>query len=134
MPEATAIDADLEGPVSPPRDNGELVFAAPWERRVFGLTVALCRSHACEWEAFRQHLISRIAEDKTRPYWESWAAALEDLLADTRTLAPKELQARHEELLARPPGHDHHHRAQTGAASRLPRTPTREEQTWQRAD
>ena len=26
--------------VSPPRNNGEIVFAAPWERRAFGLTVA----------------------------------------------------------------------------------------------
>ena len=26
------IDNDLEGPISPPRDNGEIVFAAPWER------------------------------------------------------------------------------------------------------
>ncbi len=28
MPEPAAIEADLEGPVSPPRDNGEIVFAA----------------------------------------------------------------------------------------------------------
>ncbi len=39
--EASAIDADLDGRLSPPRDNGELVFAAPWERRAFGLTMAL---------------------------------------------------------------------------------------------
>ena len=65
------IDADLIGPVSPPRDNGEIVFDAPWERRVFGLTVAACRSGACDWERFRQRLIARIAEDEARPYWQS---------------------------------------------------------------
>ena len=109
MAETLGIDADLEGPVSPPRDNGEIVFAAPWERRVFGLTVALCRSEECEWESFRQRLIRRIGEDETRPYWESWEAALEDVLAETATLPRAELDVHHQAFLARPPGHDHHH-------------------------
>jgi nitrile hydratase accessory protein len=109
MTEARAIDADLEGPTSPPRDNGEIVFAAPWQRRVFGVTVALCRSEVCEWEGFRRRLIARIAEDQARPYWESWAAALEDVLADTSALPRVELDARHREFRARPPDHDHRH-------------------------
>jgi nitrile hydratase accessory protein len=109
MSESVRIDADLEGPVSPPRDNGEIVFAAPWERRVFGLTVALCRLDVCEWESFRRALIRRIAEDETRPYWNSWAVALEDVLAETSTLGRAELDSRQLEFLARPPGHDHHH-------------------------
>ena len=104
-----AIETDLEGEVSPPRDNGEIVFAAPWERRVFGVTVALCRTDAFEWEAFRRRLIARIAEDEARPYWESWAAALEDLLAETATVAADEVDAREREFLARPHGHDHEH-------------------------
>lgn len=104
---AEAIDADLEGSVSPPRDNGEIVFAAPWERRVFGVTIALCRSERCDWKAFRSRLIARIAEDQQRPYWESWAAALEDVLAGTETLQRGELDARHVAFLARPHGHDH---------------------------
>jgi nitrile hydratase accessory protein len=109
MPETPGIDADLAGRASPPRDNGELVFAAPWERRIFGITVALCRSQACGWESFRGRLIGRIAEDETRPYWESWAAALEDVLAETATLTRAELDLRHQAFLARPPGHDHDH-------------------------
>src|SRR4030081_1110625 len=109
MADTPGIDADLEGSVSPPRDNGELVLAAPWERRVFGRPVALCRSDACEWETFRRRLIGRIAEDDTRPYWNSWAAALEDVLAETAMLAPGELDVQHQTLLARPPGHDHDH-------------------------
>jgi hypothetical protein len=106
--EQSTLDTDLNGPVSPPRDNGEIVFDAPWERRLFGLTVALCRSDACGWEAFRQRLIQRIADDETRPYWRSWAAAFEDILFDTATLMPAELDARHRELLERPLGHDRH--------------------------
>ena len=108
MTEPSKLDADLNGPVSPPRDNGEIVFDAPWERRLFGLTVALCRSDTCDWESFRQRLIQRIADYGTRPYWRSWAAAFEDILFDTATLMPAELDARHHQLLEPPPGHDHH--------------------------
>jgi nitrile hydratase accessory protein len=89
------IDADLKGPISPPRDNGEVVFAAPWERRAFGLTVALCRSGACDWEDFRSRLIARIAEDERRNYWASWATALEDILRSTAALDRRELDALH---------------------------------------
>ena len=105
----TAIDTDLQDFVSPPRDNGEIVFAAPWERRAFGLTIALCRSGACDWEGFRARLIARIAEDESRPYWRSWAAALEDVLEDTAALARVHVDAREREFAARPPGHDHRH-------------------------
>jgi nitrile hydratase accessory protein len=107
MTDTAGIDADLEGPVSPPRHNGEIVFGAPWERRLFGLTVALCRSGKCEWEAFRQRLIRCIAQDETRPYWRSWAVALEDLLADSSVVEPAELDGRQREVLNRPVGHDH---------------------------
>ena len=103
-----SVDADLEGPLSPPRDNGEIVFATPWERRVFGLTVAACRSGAFDWEAFRQRLIRRIADDELRPYWRSWAAALEDVLETTGILARGELDDRHREFSTRPAGFDHH--------------------------
>jgi len=105
----TAIDADLEGSVSPPRDNGEIVFAAPWERRAFGLTIALCRSGACDWEGFRTRLVARIAERQSRPYWSSWAAALEDVLDDSAALARAQIDVREREFAARPHGHDHHH-------------------------
>jgi nitrile hydratase accessory protein len=106
---AETIEADLEGSVSPPRDNGEIVFAAPWERRVFGVTIALCRSGHCDWEAFRRRLIARIAEDEQRAYWQSWAAALEDALASGGALGSAELDARVEAFTARPHGHDHAH-------------------------
>ncbi len=102
------IDADLNGAITPPRDNGEIVFGAPWERRVFGLTVAACRTGACSWELFRQRLIRRIADDEQRPYWQSWAAAFEDVLTQAAVLTGGELDDRHRELLMRPAGFDHH--------------------------
>ena len=109
MTETSGIDTDLVGELSPPRDNGEIVFEAPWQRRVFGLTVALSRGGRFGWDAFRDQLIAHIDEDESQPYWTSWAAALEDVLAATATLAPDELDARYEALLARPHGHDHRH-------------------------
>ena len=32
---------DTEGPAAPPRANGELVFTAPWQSRIFGTTMHL---------------------------------------------------------------------------------------------
>lgn len=103
------INADLDGPISPPRDNGEIVFAAPWEQRVFGLTIALCRSPACDWEAFRRNLIRRIAGAPDMPYWQNWTLALEDVLTATSTITPSELDTRSREVLNRPPSRAHHH-------------------------
>src|SRR5438128_5637498 len=107
MSDPRRLDVDLEGSVSPPRQNGEIVFDAPWQRRVFGLTVALCRSSACGWESFRQGLIRNIAERSDLPYWQNWALALEDQLAGLSLVSLAELDARHHELLQRPSDHDH---------------------------
>ena len=107
MTNPTDFSAQLVDGAEPPRRNGEIVFAAPWERRVFGLTMALCQSGTCEWETFRQRLIKRIAENEARPYWESWSAALEDVVATESLLTQAELNSRHREFLERPAGHDH---------------------------
>lgn len=109
MTETSAIEADLVGAVSPPRENGEIVFEAPWQRRVFGLAVALSRSGQFAWDAFRDRLIARIAEDESRPYWTSWAMAFEDVLATSEAVEAAELDARTEAFRRRPRGHDHRH-------------------------
>lgn len=74
---ALMVDAD-----APPRDNGELVFAAPWEARVLALAVAVVRQLGLPWDAFRQRLIMAIADSPERAYYESWAVALESLVVD----------------------------------------------------
>jgi len=96
---------DLDGPGAPPRANGELVFAQPWERRVFGVTMALTRQ-VFSYDDFRQHLMMRVREFPERPYWESWLAALEDALS-AACVSDLNVDARLAELLARPHGHDH---------------------------
>ena len=84
--------------VEVPRRNGELAFDAPWRARVFGLAAALVQTRfEDDWEPFRARLIAAIAAEEARPYWESWTAALEDLLvaadlvsaADLDTLTPR---------------------------------------------
>jgi nitrile hydratase accessory protein len=105
---------DVAGPAAPPRQNGELVFEAPWERRVFGLTMALVEAGAIEYARFREHLIAEIAAwEASRPpeeswsYYRCWARALEALLIDQSALRSSELETRVEALAQRPHGHDH---------------------------
>ena len=70
----------LGGEAAPPRDNGELVFQAPWEARAFALAVAVVEQLDLPWDEFRQRLIIEISADPDRPYCESWAAALESFI------------------------------------------------------
>lgn len=98
---------DVAGPAAPPRSNGELVFDMPWQQRVFGLTLALNETAAVPWETFRARLIDRIAQDAARPYWESWAAALEDALAASAMVSATAVDIRQRRLARRQPGHDH---------------------------
>ena len=72
--------ATLDGASAPPRDNGELVFQAPWEARAVALAVGLIERQRLPWDDFRQRLITAIAADPDRPYYESWAVALEGLV------------------------------------------------------
>ena len=110
-----AVRLDTEGSAAPPRSNGELVFSAPWESRVFGLAIALRDAGVIEWEEFRQGLIAEIATwDQSNPevrsdfvYYRHWQRALERLL-DRLGLCDRDLlRARVETLAARPHGHDH---------------------------
>ncbi|MGH3557979.1 MAG: nitrile hydratase accessory protein [Mycobacterium sp.] len=98
---------DVAGLAAPPRSNGEVVFDAPWQQRIFGMTLALTETAAIPWETFRTRLIGRIAEDQARPYWQSWAAALEDVLAASAMLLVTDVDTRQNLLAQRQPGHDH---------------------------
>lgn len=78
--------------VGVPRRNGELAFDAPWQSRAFGLAAAVVDTRfGKDWEPFRTRLIAAIAADQTRPYWESWTAALEQLLEATGVLSAEDL-------------------------------------------
>ena len=105
---------DIDGPAAPPRRNGELAFAAPWESRIFGVTISLHRAGLFEWDEFRRLLIDEIAgwekqghAEEEWSYYERWQAALERLLAAKGVCSGAELEARTDPLEKRPAGHDH---------------------------
>lgn len=106
---------DWEGPLSPPRRNGELVFDALWESRIFGLTMTLFEAGHFAWAEFRDRLIAEIAawerahgpRDEGFHYWACWLAALERLLGEKGLCPDDALDVRVRQLATRPPGHDH---------------------------
>jgi nitrile hydratase accessory protein len=83
--------AFMEGVSALPRDNGELVFAAPWQGRAFALAIALVEQLDLPWDAFRERLIDAIAQDPARPYYDSWAVALESLVVSLGLTTPDAL-------------------------------------------
>ncbi len=74
--------AAMSGDGALPRANGEFVFDAPWQGRAVALAVVLVDRLGEDWDAFRRLLIAAIADDPRRPYYESWAAALESFTVD----------------------------------------------------
>ena len=84
----------MAGAAALPRENGELVFDAPWQGRVLGMALALVEQRGLEWDDFRQRLIAAIDADPTRPYYESWTAALTDLVVDLDLAGTDEVNAR----------------------------------------
>ncbi|PXX10427.1 nitrile hydratase accessory protein [Mycolicibacterium moriokaense] len=76
-----------------PRDNGELVFDAPWQARALAIAVALTEKLSLQWDTFRVRLMDEIARDPQRPYYESWGAALESMVIDLDLTTPAALDA-----------------------------------------
>jgi nitrile hydratase accessory protein len=110
------VELDVEGPAAPPRSNGELVFAEPWEGRAFGLTMALVDGGTIGYETFRTALIERIAAWQEAPqpgegfgYYRCWLQALEQVLAEAGLVARHDVAARSAAFAGRPAGHDHRH-------------------------
>ena len=112
------IDPDVaspEAPAAPPRANGELVFAEPWEGRAFGVAVALHDAGIVDFEAFRARLIDEIGEGERAHedagayrYYERWLTALERTLLAERLVDDAGLDAARR-AIARDWEHDHGH-------------------------
>jgi len=96
--------ANLEGEVALPRKNGELVFGAPWEGRIFGMAVTLNDKGAYPWEDFRAALADRIAA-APEAYYERWLEAFEAVILAQGLVTGEELTGRAAEYrsLARDP-------------------------------
>jgi hypothetical protein len=57
-------------------------FDEPWQARLFATAVATVESLGLPWDAFRDRLKAAVADDPDRPYFESFLAAFERILAD----------------------------------------------------
>jgi hypothetical protein len=84
----------MAGEAALPRENGELVFDAPWQGRVLGMALAVVQERGLNWDQFRTRLIAAIEADPTRPYYESWTVALTDLVVDLGVAGTDEVDAR----------------------------------------
>ncbi len=96
--------------VPPPRANGEIVFDAPWQSRLFGLTAALAEREALSWADVQSALIAEVQvgdHDTGTPsgYWQCWLRAV-GRLEVVETEVWSDLV---DELSRREVGHDHRH-------------------------
>lgn len=109
MGPSRALIDQLQTGEAPPRANGEMVFAEPWEARAFGIALALSGDGHNEWEAFRQSLIRSIGDweaehgvdDPAWRYYERWLEALEGMLVAGGLVFAEELALRTEQFMCR---------------------------------
>ncbi len=106
--------AAMDEQIALPRQNGELVFEAPWEARAFGLAVALHESGLYPWRDFSQELAIEIATAEHKgissSYYERWLASLEKLVIAQGTITREELDAvTAQQALDEHNDHHHHH-------------------------
>lgn len=114
MPEAPDPRiAGMDEQIALPRQNGELVFTAPWEARAFGIAVVLNEAGMYPWRDFSQGLAAEIAtaEQHGIPtgYYERWLATLAKLAIARGLITSEELEARTAEYASGAyDDHDHH--------------------------
>jgi nitrile hydratase accessory protein len=117
---------DLDDHLAVPRRNGELVFQAPWEGRVFGMAVALSDSKTYEWDSFRDRLVAEIAAAEEHGdesgYYERWLASFERLLLETGMVTAEELDARTAEYAAGVYDEHEHYETTSDAIASLTRS------------
>jgi len=87
-----------------PREEGEPIFAEPWEAQAFALAVKLSEQGHFTWKEWAAALASELqaAASRGEPddgshYYQHWLAALEGLVAAKGLMDPAALAARKEE-------------------------------------
>ena len=82
-------------------DMNAPTFDADWQRRAFGVAVALSEFGHYEWADFQQELINSIGSWEAAPtderarweYYEHWLAALERVVVDHGLVGEEEMRA-----------------------------------------
>ena len=103
--------------LQPPMANGEVIFEAPWQGRIFAMAVALNDQGVFDWSEFQQSLIDTIAESNDGlamdshevplEYYHHFQTALERLLDAKGIVLDQALEVREQSFAARPNDHDH---------------------------
>lgn len=73
-----------------PRDADGPVFAEPWEAQAFAMAVKLNEAGLFTWTEWAQVLGAALHGVPDRPYYESWLAALEQLVEAKGLMTPPE--------------------------------------------
>ena len=104
--------AAMEGELSLPRQNGELVFSKPWEARAFGVAVALNEAGLYPWQSFSSQLADEIAgargSEEADDYYGRWLGALEALIEREGLVGAEELEGRVQEYVSGERNDDDH--------------------------
>jgi nitrile hydratase accessory protein len=77
-----------------PKDAGGPVFAEPWEAQAFAMAVKLNEAGVFQWSEWAEALGAELKAHPHRPYYESWLAALENLVEAKGVMSGKERIAR----------------------------------------
>lgn len=95
-----------------PRDEGGVVFAAPWEAKAFALVIHLHQQGCFEWGEWVTALATEIAADRSHAqetaYYQLWLTAAEKLMAKRGIIDPVRLAATRAELIATQTAGQHH--------------------------
>lgn len=104
MQQADRQISTMEAQIALPRENGELVFQAPWEARAFGLAVALNQQDLYKWREFSTELAATIAaadqNNDPSSYYTRWVASLEELIIARGLISREQLDAKTAEYAA----------------------------------
>ncbi len=109
----------LADELQPPMANGEVLFAEPWQGRVFGMAITLHEAGVFTWPDFQAELIKVIAgwdadhqevegETDEYRYYEHFQTALHQVLSNQGVVSVEALAERSDSFARRPHGHDHH--------------------------
>jgi len=108
-------EVKLSGRYEPPMANGEVLFDAPWQGRVFGMAVTLAEQGRMAWSDFQGMLIEVVGawdadhphSEEEYPYYELFAESLSRILVQKGLLDSEEIHKADGLMAARPHGHDH---------------------------
>jgi len=78
-------------------EDGEPVFAEPWEAQAFALCVTLHQRGVFTWNEWADALSAQIHGDDEKPYYRHWLAALEGLVAQKGLADPTAIEKREAE-------------------------------------